>query len=360
MGRTLTNDGGRARRPMRLARCGVGVVSALLGGGILGVTVCHVGCVGAEFADGQFLCDPARGSDQCPDDQSCSQQGVCRSGNAGPDDAGPADTGPTDTGPTDTGPADTGPADTGPADTGAGDGCVALTCLDYLPSCAAALSDGCGQALDCSSQCPAPSTCGGGNVADQCGCPAVVSLTRAPYTVSTQIAGQLDLVWSAPDAALAQDGVAARTIHLPSGHYTDRLVLSNFQPTLPDGATLLGIVARIWLSTGDTQNGNAVIRSMTIDFERDASGGGIEHSLDLEGDRIWPDYYDNNTDVPLEFGSNNQLWQLDWPLEQVNSATLSLRIQGECTGGTPDTSTATARVDYAELVMYYRPACPSF
>jgi hypothetical protein len=187
----------------------------------------------------------------------------------------------------------------------------------------------------------------------------VVSLTRTPHVVSTQVAGQLDLVWSAAEAALARDGVAARTIHLPSDHYTDRLVLSDFQPAVPEGATLLGIVASIWLSTGETQNGNAVIRSMTIDFERSVPDGGTEHSLNLEGDRPWPDYYDDG-DVQLDFGSDNQLWQLDWPLEQVNSATLSLRIQGECTGGTPDTSTATARVDYAELVMYYRPACPSF
>lgn len=333
----------------------VGLAGGTLCAVVLGVSVGHVGCVDVEFADGQFLCDPAAGAEQCPDGQSCFVDGVCRSGNATPEDAG---SGGTSAG--GSSPGGTGPQDSGLQDTGTEDSCVPHTCLELLPSCAADLSDGCGQPLDCSGQCPSPSTCGGGSVAGQCGCPAVVSMFRWPTVATTLEFGQWNDPWSAPEEALEQDGVAARTLTLPSGHDTDWLKLKGFEPAVPDGATILGIVASIWVSTGATNDGKAIIRTKVLDFERDAPSGGVEHSVDLESDRAWPDYYDGNYDKQLDFGSDNQLWQLGWTVEQMNSPNLTLRIQGESVNGTADSSTATARVDYAELEVFYRPACPSF
>ena len=52
---------------------------------VLGLAVLLLGaaCVDTQFADAQFLCDPAAPNEGCPDGQRCSADGVCRSDGAG-------------------------------------------------------------------------------------------------------------------------------------------------------------------------------------------------------------------------------------------------------------------------------------
>ena len=62
------------------------------------------------------------------------------------------------------------------------------------------------------------------------------------------------------------------------------------------------------------------------------------------------------------YGAHNQTWSLDGGPPQVNQPDFGVRLNAECKAPTdasaPHDYQASARIDYADLTVYYQPACP--
>jgi hypothetical protein len=329
----------RAARPTRPAmRRSWRAAAGLLSGALLGVAL--VQCVDATFADGQFLCDPTAGGEPCPPGQSCAADGRCRTPGAGVDAGPDADT---------------------DADADADvDPCVPHTCTDLYPRCGPALSDECGGELDCSNACSDAGACGAAGVPGLCGCFPLESVVGTPGRVYPIEWGMLDASWQDVDAGLLHDGVAITTPPIPAGHDTDYLVFDHFDLGIPDGGQIRGLVARVWRSTVPNVPNGCVFHTQAVHLKW---GADQSPTLSMEmppGDE-WLNDPDGGDGLG-SYGGDNQTWSLQGGPALVNAPDFGLRIVGECRGPTGfednDAYKGAARVDYAELAVYYEPACP--
>ena len=298
------------------------LAASVLAGGRLGL-----GCVSDDFVDGQFLCNPSVPDDSCPPGLRCAADGRCRrGGGAGGSNGGHGGSG---------------------GEGGLG-GCTPTSCEQLLPSCQASVPDGCGHELDCTTACPSPSTCEGGDVPERCGCPALLSLPPLPPGhVTNHDYGQLVDVWTDLEGAkIAGDGVRAHTQDpLPVTHETDYLDLDQFGFAVPADATILGIELRVTRS----KTGGGSIRDYRIELLRDVNVPSFSNLADSV--HHWP-----TSDATATYGNPTERWGETWSPADVNAATFGARVQGTSDGATG--TSATPQVDYVELEVFYQPACP--
>jgi hypothetical protein len=122
------------------------------------------------------------------------------------------------------------------------------------------------------------------------------------------------------------------------------LVLESFGFGLLPDATVLGIAARIWRLKTNT----GLIRDKHLRLRCDL---GTTNSLASASP--WPD-----AEAVATYGSSSELWGAAWAWTPalVNAPAFGLRYQ--VTSASGNGTSAMPRIDYVELEVFYRPACP--
>lgn len=270
-----------------------------------------VGCVSADFVDGQFLCDPLAADNACPENMICASDGTCR--------GDPID-----------------------------NPCQPLDCAALFPQCGP-LDDGCGVAIDCG--CASPLSCGA-TEPGLCGCGP--SEERSPTIAAFDDYGMTP--WANIARALSDDEMYA-TANLPAGGNSERLHLLDFGFAIPDQAVIDGIEAS--LERSRTGNGN--VRDLSIYLLRDREGiVGQASNKNLGKVVNWP-----TTDAVQGYGGPTEQWGVDdetlaidpaapWTPAHINHPNFGLRIRTENDHGS---AAATAQIDYARLRIHFH--CPA-
>lgn len=276
-----------------------------------GALVLAIGCVGGDFEDGQFLCDPlVNAASACPADMQCAPDGTCR------------------------------------RDPSQYDACVPISCESVFPRCGS-VDDGCGMAILCG--CDAPLECGA-TEPDVCGCGP--SDERQPRMAANDAYGMTP--WATVDSAIANDGAWATAL-IPAAGNTERLHLLDFGFEVPEQAVVDGIEAMMERS----RSGNGTVHDLSIYLIRDRAGVPGQASNKNLGKVVgWP-----LRDALQTYGGPTEQWGVDsttfaidgaapWSPAQINHPNFGLRIRAE----NDSTSSVTARVDYVRLRVHFH--CP--
>jgi hypothetical protein len=274
----------------------------------VGLVFCLAGCVDDRFDDGQFLCNPKGGNDECPPEMVCGGNGRCARQPA-----------------------------TGVGGA-TGDGCVPLTCASIGDQCGNVL-DGCGKFIDC--QCEKPLGC----VANACVCTHVKIETKSPRALYF-VGGAGSAVWDEANqnaAFQSDDQYVATTMGVPTDSASNVLKLADFGFELVDGAVVNGIGVNIERSkaSGAGELADSAVRVVL------ASGG-----LPRDGKKAaaWPASDDTAT-----YGGAGDLWDAtSVDLAEVKKTEFGISIAVGASGGA-----ATPRIDRVQLSVHYEdPACP--
>jgi hypothetical protein len=275
------------------------------------------GCLATDFQDGQFLCDPGAASvDACPEGLGCARDGRCRKHDVVAPGAG-------------------GVGGAG-GSAGGGGACVAKGCADLLPACGM-LDDGCGATLACG--CPAPSTCGGGKVAGECGCPELQE--RSPTAAINAMTSGAP--WQVASGVLAgSDDARATASAVAAGATSQRLRAHGFSFAVPDGAVIEGFEVSIERSKSGAASieDESVLLMKNLDY--------IGSNLGLAQD--WGD-----ADAVRTYGAPSNLWGATWTPAEVRHYGFGVQIRVRNVSGS---GTADARVDHVVVRVHY--ACPPF
>jgi hypothetical protein len=258
-------------------------------------------CVDDDFADGQFLCSPSGGADECPPEMSCDQEGRCRRS------ADPA--------------------------------CKPRACADLAPLCGKR-DDGCGGTIDCSDECWPPQSCGGGGVVGECGCVPKQELehTAGAFWNDATLGS---VSWSNPELARDDDGAFA-TAELGDAAISNYLKAADFRFNLASTAIVEGV-------------------EIIVDRSASSEAALADHALRvaLEGQLLpkigqspeaWP-----STEAAARYGGAGDLWDADAeiPPAVVNKANFGVALAVAATGGA-----ATARVDSIRVRLFVaNPSC---
>lgn len=260
-------------------------------------------CVEEDFADGQFLCSPTGGADECPPGMSCGKDGLCRTP-AKPSDAQ----------------------------------CTPRSCESVSPLCGT-LDDGCGGTLACG--CWSPYTCGGAGVPGQCGCLPEQTLERSAGAFwSDATIGSV--AWTDPANARLSDAAHA-VAELGEGDVSHYLKAADFGFELPEGAVVLGVEIVIERSSSDAA-------STLEDHEvRLAVDGVLAPKIAAESD-AW-----SETETDFAYGGAGDLWDLPEIARQlVNQPNFGMALAVTSSKGS-----ASARVDAIRIKVHVaNPTCP--
>jgi hypothetical protein len=259
-------------------------------------------CVDDDFADGQFLCSPTGGTDECPPGMKCDASGRCRH----------------------------------PADPG--DACTPKTCEELAPLCGTR-DDGCGAILDCG--CWPPLWCGGAGVTGECGC--------LPEQTVERFAGALyddgtigTVAWSDPESATLSDDARA-TADLADADVTNYLRAADFRFELPATAVVQGIELSVERS--------ADVSDVVSDHEvRVAVDGALLPKVFVDG-ATW-----GSSDAVVGYGGETDLWD---SAETITPALVNQTNFGVAIAATASGGAAQARVDSVRVKVYFaNPTCP--
>lgn len=275
---------------------------------VIGVVLSLVACVDDRFDDGQFLCNPKGGNDECPAEMVCGGDGRCArqpaSGTGG----------------------------------SVGDGCKPLTCADLENECGG-IDDGCGKFLDC--LCDQPLSC----VANQCVCTHQKVETKSPRGFFF-VGGTGSAAWDENDqnAAFESDNVyVATSVEVPDAGKSNVLKVADFGFELPAGAVVNGIGVNIERSkaSGAGELADSEVRVVL--------GSG---ALPLDGKKgaAWPD-----DDGVASYGGEGVLWDATTiDLADIAATEFGVSISVGAAGGG-----ATPRIDRVQVSLHYEdPLCP--
>jgi hypothetical protein len=270
-------------------------------------------CVDESFDDGQFLCDPQAGSDECPSEMVCGNDGRCAHQPSG-------------------GGGTTGTGGSSP------DGCVALTCDDVGNQCGA-ISNGCGKLISC--DCELPLTCGGEGVTGECGCAPVKSVTHSPGVLYTDgTFGDVD--WSNADAGGKSSDEEWAIATLAAGEATHWLKANGFGFALPTGAVVVGVELAVERSK---ESGAGTVKDATVRV----LVAGLPLPLDAKSGSAWP-----ARDAIASYGGATELWGAT----AITEAEVAAPAFGVAIAAAASDGAATPRVDHVQLTVHYEdPAC---
>ncbi len=317
----------------------------------LGLVASSVGlalgaCVSAGFTDGQFLCDPEGGDDQCPDGQQCAPDGRCRASWGEP--SGGGGTGGSASG--------TGGGGGGPVG-GSGGSCQPKLCAEFFPACAGILDSCTQQPMDCSDACPAPSTCGGAGDPTQCGCaPTTLSETHTASVVENHPGGT-GYAWTPSDGSnlvqvlATNDGDRARPAdNIPHNTTMRRLNLRDFKFTIPDDATIKGVRFSIEKGAGYPTT-NVVPVYDTFVHVTYNGGEGVDRGL-------WTTPWPNPNDGIWHYGNDHDMWGIPTLTPaMVKDPLFGVRLR--CRTNATPAHESRPRIDWAQLEVFYEPHCPA-
>ncbi|MBW2453318.1 MAG: hypothetical protein JRI68_02355 [Deltaproteobacteria bacterium] len=271
-------------------------------------------CVRTGFTDGQFLCDPHGGGEQCPEGQQCAPDGRCRDGWNQPTGGGGSG-----------GSGGTGGAGGGAGGTGGGSGGAA---------------GGMGGAG------------GGGGTGGTCQ-PTIQSQTETAGFAENHPPGEGTL-WQPGSGAstLVQalqgsDNTRARpNSSLPAGAYMRRLNLRGFGFTIPGDASVVGIEVAIEKSVGYPTSNVVPVRDTYVILTYD--GG---ESMSLPKAPAWP-----LSDETWLYGAPNMLWGTPFTPAQVNHPAFGVRMR--CRLEAAPAYPGSPRIDRVQIQVFYETACP--
>lgn len=275
---------------------------------VVGVVLSLAACVDDRFDDGQFLCNPKGGNDECPAEMVCGGDGRCSrqpaSGTGG----------------------------------NVGDGCKPLTCASAGKQCGS-VHDGCGKFIDCT--CDQPLSC----VSNKCECTHLKVETKSPRGLFF-VGGSGTAEWHEADqlAAFDSDNVyVATTTEVADAGKSHVLKLADFGFDLMVGAVVNGIGVSIERSkaSGAGDVADSEVRVVL------ATG-----ALPLDGKKsgAWP-----ADDGVATYGGEGALWDASSiDLADVETTEFGVSISVGASGGA-----ATPRIDRVQLSIHYEdPSCP--
>jgi hypothetical protein len=230
-----------------------------------------------------------------------------------------------------------------------------------FPDCSADLVDPCTLGgLDCSESCPAPLTCGGAGTENECGCPPTVeSQVGYPHAAANDLTQPSDARWvrngeaqsqnmSLAEALQQQDNARAITAEpLPEGRWTHRLLTTDFRFSIPSDATVVGIRLTVEKSVGYQNANQPNVRDTIVRLHY---GDDTVAPLNPIDQSPWP-----NVDEEFRYGGETDTWGMDWTPEQINDVGFGARIRAQVYA--PPSGTATPRIDWVQIEVFYQPAC---
>lgn len=200
----------------------------------------------------------------------------------------------------------------------------------------------CNTTVTCPTNCVAPQFCGGGGIANRCGCSpsgALGPLTATSMTTAT-IAVEAGTTpnWSSPTNARVSDNSVA-TAPMTVGATTQYLVALSFNASVPAGATIAGITVQVerastaGLATAD--NAVYLVKGTTIQVagENKAAAG------------AWP-----VTETTATYGGPTDLWGNTWTVADVNAGGFGVAFSATYTGVNGNES---ARVDSIRVTVHF-------
>jgi hypothetical protein len=269
---------------------------------LVSLSLLATACVDDDFADGQFLCSPSGGADECPPDMTCGVDGRCRRA------ADPA--------------------------------CKPLTCADLAPLCGER-DDGCGNTIDCSQSCWPPLSCGGAGVVGECGCLPDQKLERIGSAFwNDATIGSVG--WSNPELAGNADDAFA-TAKLGTTATSNYLKAADFGFKLASTSVVEGIEVVIDRSASSD--------TAISDHELRVALDGLFLPKVGQSSGPWP-----STEAAASYGGMGELWDADSAITPalVNKANFGIALAVKTAG-----EAATAKVDSIRVRLFVTdPTCP--
>ena len=148
--------------------------------------------------------------------------------------------------------------------------------------------------------------------------------------------------WATPGNVTVSDDSRATAALAISGA-SDGLQMTAFGFSIPAGATINGFVVEIEKS----MTGAGTINDASVFLVK----GGVVVGTDHGVVPAWPATYAFTT-----YGSSSDLWGTTWTVAQVNASNFGVEIAALEAG----VNTATARVDFGRITVYYTLPTRSF
>lgn len=172
---------------------------------------------------------------------------------------------------------------------------------------------------------------------------AYAATTQAlyPYTVATFNANlggaEPDIDWDTdtPANVKIDDGVYAQIGELDKKIYSYRLDATDFRFTIPDGATIDGIVLEF--ERNNTKTDDALVQLIK---------GGTPQGTDKSAGATWL-----LNDTIATFGSSTDKWGLQWTVADINSDTFGVAVA--CIG---NANNAVPQIDFLRITVHYTPS----
>lgn len=151
-------------------------------------------------------------------------------------------------------------------------------------------------------------------------------------------AGIGTIAWTNPGNVLASDDARAVATNIPLSALSHYLVATDYDFTIPAGATINGIVVQIERhGTSATGIKDNVVRLV--------KGGVISGDNTADTSTAWP----NGTDGTATYGSSSDLWGLTWTADDINATNFGVAVVAT----NVDVSTRSARVDHITITVHY-------
>ena len=127
-----------------------------------------------------------------------------------------------------------------------------------------------------------------------------------------------------------------------SGNYSDYLVVSNFNFSIPSGSIISGIVVSVEKSDGNGKSKDSKVRIVK---------SGLIGSTDKSQNAAW-----SSADAVQMYGSSSDLWGQVWSVADVNSSNFGFAFSAQRTGG--GAQSTLAKVDEISITVYYSNPLP--
>ncbi len=180
--------------------------------------------------------------------------------------------------------------------------------------------------------------------------PLLYSQSQGPLSGGTfsnvNITGGIN--WSNPGRSISSNNSYSISNNDLSnnGDYTDYLKVTNFGFSIPNGATIDGIIVEIEYFDNGSSN---KARDNNVRIVK----GGTIGTADKSNGINWPN---NDPDSYTSYGSNIDLWNETWTDTDINSTTFGFAISGKRQGN--GSGECFPAIDHIRITVYYTDVLP--
>jgi hypothetical protein len=201
----------------------------------------------------------------------------------------------------------------------------------------------CGTTITCPVTCTAPQWCGGGGVANRCGCAPSGSVgPLSPTSVTTSaipLDGGAQTSWISAPNARASDNTYA-TASMAPNQTTQYLVALSFNLGLPPNAVIEGIVVQVERSSSaGLATADAAVYLVKNTQIQTAGENKAQTGV------VWP-----VTEATVSYGGPTDKWGNTWTAADINAGGFGVAFAATYTG---QTGSEQARVDSIRVVVHY-------